>query len=1759
MKKEIKSRLTKEVIMGSFLTRESARHDLKIHFLVTILAAFVLLFAPLVVSAFTLNVVGCDASNNCNLPVSGFRWLLEEDNTIQSPPGVRVPDSIGLSIFNSHAPVSSQGAVVGSSATIAVPNPSQRYFISVLPDSGFSMSGTSVAVGQATVTVYVHQYPIPTAQISVFVFQDHDPINNAPDLEEPGLEGFTLLVFDQGGQMSLDALGNALGTTYNPDGSVLTPGTGIIRTGPDGKALIKYLPPGKYLIKAVPPGDPSLWVQTATIEGTTGIDAWVKANEPPFFIEGFGTGFYHVFIGFVNPSQLPWAVTPPAGETATIAGRNVFNHFGRPPENQGFFPGPPVSDCWIGLNDLTRQTEKGLIAVPCDGESYFTIPGVPAGSYQLVTWDKPLDALFGFNSITVPTGGGTVDIGNVLSFRWFGTLEGTVFYDTNQNGFRDAGETGIANQIVNIRFRDGSLYQTTFSDLSGEYQFAEVFPFFKWLVAEVDYTRFKPTGLTTAVDYGGAIPPANGWITPSFGKLNPQPQAKVNPNTGNNLSRTETGPVLTQAMHLFLNQTNVIDWGKVDWGTGENGGISGVVYYSSTRAENDPREAAAEAWEPGIPRVQVNLYRSDGNGNIVDANGNGVIDLADVDNYPLGWSSRNRRMGIEDVNRNGPITGAGVKRFNKGDAVAVTWTDSWDDNKPTGCIQDLPAIPGVKPCFDNYGTWNQVRPGLFDGGYAFGFPAGEVLAPGTYIVEVVPPPGYIVQREEDKNVDFGDEYVPGILATLPPCVGTPQNGMPEHIVPAELTLFPGVEAPFAGQQRPLCSMKEVFLAGGQNVPSDFFLFTEVPKAARLVGFVNNDLSAEFRAGSPIFGEKASPAWVPVSLQDWQGNEITRVYADEFGSYNAMLPSTSTMNLPIPSGVSPNMITMVLNYPFLPDGTIDPFYDPKYSVTPWTFDYWPGKTWYADTPLIPVAAFTGVPQNGPDVEPVTRTPVIKSVDGDNSNGGPVVCVTPGTVTVASLGLTQVLNPDFDPAINGSQAFITRDYGFGTVQGTVVLGTTPLTVTSWSDASITATVPDGATTGQLMVTRGDSLKTTETGITLHISADACATVRWVSPGAGTPIQDAIDAADANDIVIVKPGTYRENPILYKPLKLQGTGEGSTIIFANPSPANRLQAWHNKIMLILGNDPFVANEAPGIMVLGNAPGALPFNATNLALIDGFKIFGALQGGGIYVYTDIDSLSISNNRITGNQGNWGGGIGIGIPNTELGDLNPNLRIVYNRIIRNGGVQGGGGITINDGADNYLIANNIIGANFARFNGGGISHFGLSNNGLIRNNRIIFNECAFGGAAFTEGAGIFIGGWVAPNLAGTLGAGSVTIDANLIQGNLAGVGSGGGIRAAFVNGQDVIDNPMSPELWHKLNIFNNIIVNNTAGVAGGGIALQDAVAVNIVNNTIANNDSTATGANAFVAGAIDSTPQGAGIVTGIHSADLATWSGQTFANPLLQNNIIMNNRSYYTTNGGAGGLLANPVDPVWDLWVKGAVVPTYMTPQYNLITSLTSLNDGAVYDATNITTTNKVFLKDYINHLLTAAVIDEGGNFITVRHKQVREALGNYHLRPNSPAFGVGNSAAAGMFAELALDYDGQARPGANGTTDLGGDEYYDPVFNELVVYSPDGGEVIDEQSVFEIVWGAPAPGVNPAYSKFTLQYSTNGGKSWKAVKGAKKIAGHSSGFNSFNWTVPKIGGKVDKIHCLVRAIAFNAAGKKSGFIDISDAPFTIQQVLPQ
>lgn len=1696
-----------------------------------LVATLASLFVPGVAAAVQLTVVTpvadpTSVTGTRLVPLTdvGFRYLIEEDNTdlvIPGPAGAANANIPSLTRRKSHTPVVRAGVddATASASTTDLPtgtatvdglDPAGRYVVSVLPLNGpvarFTLGGASFAGSAANVQVVVHRQPVPTAQISILAFHDNRPINAAPDVPaEGGLQGFSVQLFDAGGQISQDAFGNMLGTTYqkNNDGTpkldaagnpiVHKMGSGEILTDANGEALIQYLFPGKYGVKVVPPIGTS-WIQTSTIEGTHVVDAWVKAGEPPYFAE-WGFFMWHAFFGFVQPITFPETPTDPVtglpnGTTATINGRVVYVHDSHPPDPPGLAPGRPVPDCWVGLSDLNNLDEQ-VYAGPCTtSQGDFVIPDVPPGNYMLTLWDYPLDAIIDFRFITVAAGE-TLALGDVPIFGWFGNLEGNVFFDYDGDGERGMAEAGLPGAAVNLRFPDGSLYQATAADPQGEYAFREVFPWFFPIVAEVDFAAYAATSMRAVVDNGGAMLPG-AVNTPQL-----QPENSMLP------WRTEYGEVLTQMITTYAGQTNVIDWGKGvydDRDPTSHGGISGVVYYAVTRAEDDPRYAAPEPWEPGVPRVQVNLYRDgDLDGVADDVNGIEGIQYADVDNHPQG-----NFPGAEDVNRiaDDPANPEDVA-FDSGDAVQITYTDSWDDNLPTGCVEywrdplsgsetwwsnlPTPLMPQIygnglvaQDCADTLRTWNQIRPGLFDGGYAFktffaaGVPADAVeddpraapITSGYWVVEAVPPYGYEIQAEEDKNVESGDAVVPALLPPL--CVGD------LHVVDAFQSLFPDdqLPAPYAGQSRPWCDRKHVRVAPTLNAAADFFVFTQVPKAARIWGMALNDVALTFDPASPMKGSNLGAPNLPISIRDWSGQEIGRTYTDQWGKYNALVPSTYTVNVASPSGVAPNILTVCVNSPGAGvPGTsgfiLDPHYNPQYSQVCTNWDFWPGKTTRLDTPILPIGGFSANPSPVKCDAP-SGTPHLLSVTTSSQPAGPHLTETGGTLIITSVGTV-----DPDPTVTGDEL----DYSFGPAPAVlagathVTLDGVPLAITSWNANVILATVPAyvsgerGPKIRQLLVRRTNGV-TTPVGITVYQGTARELPVRVVT----TSIQQAIDAAPAGSLVLVPPGTYREAVILWKKLYLQGAGAFSTRIMAGPRSPAEILAWENQILqLELSNDitlipgeraDFFLENGAGITVVARQGGA-----ARDTRIDGFWITDAIKGGGIFVNAFTSTvpnsagqgdLSITNNRLESNQGSFGGGIRVGTPslvngaNTGyLSSQNTDLTIRYNQIFSNGATDGGGGVALFNGADRYRLVDNAICANFSLLYGGGVAHHGLSPGGTIARNLILSNE------AFDEAGGIMVAGELVPALApaGTLtqGSGAVLIDSNRIQGNKAG-DDGGGIRLLQPSGQDVAANPSrlaNRPPWYRVRIFNNLVVNNSSADTGGGIALFDAADVQIVHNTVAHNDSTATGVDAFggpcpptvcigegFGGLTTSVPQVAGIASRAHSDGLRTamLGAQTYADPLLENNIVWENRSFYwdanaiaVLPGGEtvlGALVAHP-QVYWDLGVYPLDAAMQLHPLSCLLTDATGLPgnlDGA-----------PAFVAPYFNQNLATSKGAAFGNFVVVTFLPTGLA-GDYHLQAGSAAIGGAGPTVAD--ARLAVDFDQQPRPGATAPADIGADE---------------------------------------------------------------------------------------------------------------------------
>ncbi|HOC42197.1 MAG TPA: hypothetical protein PKJ99_04180 [Thermoanaerobaculales bacterium] len=1756
-----------------------------------------------------LTVIGVDA-NGGETPVDAYRWLIEEDKTYhvqtdasgaalptvfdpnweQYADGVPGGETLSVSFHRSYMPVVGKGCAgyndyLGTDyeckALAPVLKPNTYYFVSVLPRAGASIGGAGFKTGgdgaMPPTTVYVNRYPIPTAQITVLIFHDNNSINNAPDLpaEDPltdgdgdgepdnPMAGFQILVEDAGGRygasagmQSQDAFGNPLGTEYDAAGNVI--GWHPLITGPDGRLTIKNLAPGKYGVQAVPPAG-SGYQQTATIEGTKVIDAWVKANEPAFFAE-LGPPGFHVFIGFVKKFN-----SIPAGGGTTITGQIVNNHMSRPPMyafNEGTCFGHTTP--WVGLNEMVAGLPgPGLYAAPTgdfngDGDGCeFEIPNVPPGDYQLVVWDSALDLIFAFHGVTIGSGTGTTcdpgsagvcNLGPIPVFQWFHRSEHRVFDDINANGVWDTSEgPAAAEQAFNLRWRDGTIYQTNVSDGVGAFTFDQVFPFFNWLVAEVDFLRFQATGLTVVVDDGGAISAVSGpapyddnditfggAITPQD-QTNPvDPFCLANPTVceENAAYRVERGPVLLQGFQGFLGQTNAFLWGKRHYPDGQNGGISGIVFYSVTRAENNPQYGAAEVWEPGIPGVTVNLR--DSNGRLLD----------------------------------------------------TTVTDSWDESLPTGCKWGNGATgpfafdpdgtgigigPFPQDCYDGLRNFNQARPAVFDGGYAFGpefdcaggcpswlepsldNPDIGYLKPGDYIVEVIPPPGYEIVKPEDKNVDFGDAYEPAPELLPPPCVG------PMTPVPAYLSLFADeqIPAPFAGTSRPLCNRKLVTVSAGANAAADFFLFTEVPIAAHATGFILDDTASEFDPNSPQFGEKFAPPFVPITVRDWTGRIINKTYSDQYGVYNFVAPSTSTANLPQPSGMSANMLTTCMNDPGDDLANPDPNFNPQYSTFCYNFQYMPGVTTYLDTPVLPSAAFTGPEQFPLDCEYPDGTPRIYSVDvATNGVGGGPYIPTAGnvnnrgvngdqTITINSLGTWSVQNPDYcNPAAGMCPAgadtvnrFIFRDFGFGDVPGVLTLGDMgvftmtddgdPATATcadggSWTNDVITCTIADDTTvpndtaanTGggrQLTVTRGDNGRSTVAGVTVQVGLRAQSEVIVVTPSAdpmATPITDAIlaNSTNANALILVQPGAYNEMVIMTKPVQLQGWGEGSTIINALKAPTEKLQAWRDRVDglvssgtvdLLPGQEvglglpeptTLQTEEGAGVLVLARSGGnnRFDFGRNRGARIDGLTIKGADTGGGVIANGYTDYLRISNNRIANNSGFFSGGIRVGHPilvnPATLGYTdgdNDRVAIHHNQVVFNGGLGGtGGGISMCTGSDSYRITENWVCGNFTGGEGAGIGHTGLSQAAsgtdypLIADNTVIFNE-SFYQAQTVSGGGIFVGG-AAPLGVGerSPGAGNVQIIGNLIHGNSAGAGDGGGIRLAAVNGEDVADNPGNPAQWYAVDVYNNMIVNNVAALAGGGISLQDAVEVRILNNTIANNDSLAVAGEAFAPGSpnLSNAQPGAGVVSRAHSALLASASGGvgTFSEPsAFADNIVWQNRSFYFYVDSAGCTPGTPgclstyglcPDVTGGLTCPGGndivfddlgVIGTAGT-----LSGTDNLVTPGGWVAPGPTDPSTLFVNEYFNGarssilqpeittaIQTPAAFDEGGNYIKPAFGPLSlwddaasndgdpgVLYGDYHILSGSAA----HDAAAGGLGD---DFDGDARPQGAGF-DIGADE---------------------------------------------------------------------------------------------------------------------------
>ena len=1598
----------------------------------------------------------------------------------------------------------------------------------------------------------------------------------------------------------------------------------------------------------------------------------------------------------------------------TIKGQVTNLHQGRSPDERlftsGVFPqGDPrnyamlnYTQCFATLGDTDGLT---FALAKCDADGNFTFTGIPDGSWAVTAFDVWDDLLVDGSSRSITVKGGTA--GTTLnmeygSFTWQTHLWTNTYLDVNGNGIQDPGEPGIGQIPFRIRMRNGKFNNNAlFGDLSGQARFDETFPLFNWYVVESDTTRFRATGVHVVNDAGGPVdgptPGGNGITSGGYPAiLNsiesfPLPTnlrfpgsvycakadcTDVNLGTnptgggpGGSTGRIDPGTVASEGWQGGVSEFVMTDWGKLPYVPGETGGIVGHVVNATTRPFDDPRMLFQNLWEPLVPRVRVNLYAE---GTATD--GTPTLTLVDT-TTTSSWDDWAQGFRADGVTPNMSCPGEDVNDPFFSYTLAGT----------PNYLHPQPPIPSNSQykCFDGFHNLNQIQPAPYDGRYQFPSPfcannpagtipgttikcatvanpalsapvhtgaAAAVLPPGKYVTEVVVPPGYELNKEEDLNLLIGDNYIapvtqqfgalssifivpdqasidsynpsytgpwttpfapgdqtitnggPGFNSSRPttdlgrttfggfgpgglitqsaPCVGL------MRIVPDFLSISPesGEVAPFAGSTRPLCDRKEVTLEDRVQAGAEFFIWTKTPAAAHFTGFISDDFASEFDPSAPAFGEKFAVVNVPVGVKDYNGLEISRVYADQWGTFNGLVYSTWEVNPPNPTGYAPNVMIFCMNdpgpvpapvcttpanatanAPALPLGCVtaqtnppilivDPYYNANYSDFCYEWSLMPGDTSYLDTPVVPTSAFAEG-YNPPDCAYPDATPAVKEVDGDGI--GPWVSAAGHTIKITALGDQIVPNHAYaGPAATTApynQKTITRHYGFGT-GAHVTIGEVAAACTG-GDLSMTCTVPanvplcarqqqgqSAARCGELVITAVNGQRSVDT-VTVTIGGKAPTRL-----AAGQTIQSAIDAAAPGDLIIVPAGTYNEMLLMWKPVRLQGVAAASVIVNADAHPAGKvLQPWRAQVNCLFGLainggystgtsgtnpfdpsgtfscafttpqvdpiplEPIVGWDAnlngniaellqeptlmgayegaaitflarglenfntPGVCDALNNVGCIPLNTNtgargdcnpsspfygsnylcNPSRADGMTFRNSSQGGGgMFLHGWNHFTEVSNNRVYNNGGTLSGGIVIGQAETppETIDaagnqlaylLNHHVNIHNNAVTQNTAYgdelnsntpAAAGGVSFCDGSDFYKFDYNWVCGNLSMGDGGGVAHFGFSYNGDIEHNTITFNQSTnptlttYGGGLIAEGVGpdgtlcensATVDVDCPPQLPNGVGPG-LLINANLIMGNTAEGGSGGGLRLQKVNGTDVARNPNNPAKWYEVTVTNNIIANNVAGWGGGGVSMLDSLRVNFVNNTVVSNDTTATGGILFdtnVAPNANVPPPGcdptitppppactntsvttsnfmvAGLQADVNSGQLTGVMTNPnvncplhpgcakFSNPVLRNNLFWQNRSFHITTGAipAPGLettvqLVPAMQQTttgacpggadyWDIGVYGDTSPTNHGSGYTLQPAYSMFSAGQGYSGNgNVAPSSSGLVRQYCN-----------------------------------------------------------------------------------------------------------------------------------------------------------------------------------------------------
>ncbi len=324
----------------------------------------------------------------------------------------------------------------------------------------------------------------------------------------------------------------------------------------------------------------------------------------------------------------------------------------------------------------------------------------------------------------------------------------------------------------------------------------------------------------------------------------------------------------------------------------------------------------------------------------------------------------------------------------------------------------------------------------------------------------------------------------------------------------------------------------------------------------------------------------------------------------------------------------------------------------------------------------------------------------------------------------------------------------------------------------------------------------------------------------PDRYSTIQEAIDAADEGDEIVVDVGVYRENidfngknitlrstdpddPEIVDQTIIDGGGSGSVVSFRSGegegAVLSGLTVTRGSGILISGNsNPIIekcivesnnAEFGAGIAIFDSSPQII-----NNSIIGNTGFLG----GGLFI--EESSPHIEGNLIASNRAEMGSGMVV------ISNSSPT--IINNRIVENSAERLGGGIVVAVDSTPTIQGNEVLG-NRAGRNGGGL---------LIEESEPLVEDNTISGNSSSNGAGIFIvnsfsaatriiNNTISNNIASIAGGGlymegsSPTIESNSFKDN-ASEHLGGG--AAVYNSSPVF----------RLNTFES---NSAQGPEGGG------------------------------------------------------------------------------------------------------------------------------------------------------------------------------------------------------------------------------------------------------------------------------------------------------------------------------------------------------